>query len=97
MSQCIAGHMPKHCTSPMKIEICFQRLHSQICYKSCVDCSSKNQDILLDLVLNEKYHVVKYAHSINIHSVNGRGLLRDVFYFMLFILDLSVFESKHIY
>ena len=97
MLLCIAGHVHKHCTSSVKIEMCFQQLHSQICYNSCMDRSSKNQDILLDLILNEKYHVVKYAHTINIHSVNGRGLLMDVFYFMSFILDLSVFESEHIY
>lgn len=37
------------------------------------------KDILFDLILNEEYHAVKYAHSINIPSGNGRELLMDVF------------------
>lgn len=37
------------------------------------------KDVLLDLILNEKFPVLKYAHSINIHSVNGHTLLMDVF------------------
>lgn len=81
----------------MKIKIYFQQLHSQIYYKNYINYNNKNQNILLNLILNKKYHIIKYTHNINIHSINKHKLLKNIFYFILFILNLSIFKNKHIY